>query len=68
MKLTRRHWKRYVALASLDACAVTSQGVRAQGAAFPSRPLRLIAGGAGSTTDIRLAGWQNALAPRSVSP
>jgi tripartite-type tricarboxylate transporter receptor subunit TctC len=56
MKLTRRHWLRHAALMSFGACAVVAPGVRAQGAPFPTRPLRLVAGGAGSVTDIR-ARW-----------
>ncbi|MFO1326084.1 MAG: tripartite tricarboxylate transporter substrate binding protein [Rubrivivax sp.] len=56
MNLTRRHWLRQAALASLGATALATPAVRAQGSAYPSRPLRLVAGGAGSVTDIR-ARW-----------
>lgn len=56
MKLTRRHWLHHAALLSFAACAATALGVRAQGTTFPTRPLRLVAGGAGSVTDIR-ARW-----------
>ncbi|MBK9134311.1 MAG: tripartite tricarboxylate transporter substrate binding protein [Betaproteobacteria bacterium] len=57
MKLTtRRHWLRQAALLPFVTCAATVTGVRAQGPAFPVRPLRLVAGGPGSVTDIR-ARW-----------
>ncbi len=56
MNLTRRHWLRTAAWASVGACSATTTTIRAQPVTFPSRPLRLIAGGPGSVTDIR-ARW-----------
>jgi tripartite-type tricarboxylate transporter receptor subunit TctC len=53
LNLARRDWLRSAALATLGAAAPAAW---AQPAAYPTRPLRLITGGAGSVTDIR-ARW-----------
>ncbi len=68
MTLTRRHWLRHAALLSMNACAMTAPAVRAQAAPFPSRPLRLVAGGAGSVTDIRARWLAERLGPALGQP